>query len=170
MSRLSKLMLVILLFFFQPARSQWSASWIAVPGGSAGGYGVYWFSRCVRLSVVPASLPVLVSADNRYKLFVNGRLVSLGPARGDIFHWKFATVDVAPFLKTGMNCITAQVWNEGEEKPEAQPSLRTAFILEATTGEGREWDTDTSWKCRLDSSYAPLRVRLPFYYVAGPGQ
>ena len=166
----SRYLPVLFLFLFQPARSQWHASWITLPGASHEGYGVFWFSRAVKLSARPSSLPVKVSADNRYKLFVNGRLVSLGPARGDITHWKFAVVDLAPVLRTGTNHVSAQVWNEGEDKPEAQPSLHTAFILEAIAGEGHVWDTDTAWRCRMDSSYAPLRVRLPFYYVAGPGE
>ena len=163
-------LLIAFIFFFHPARCQWNASWIAMPGARPEGYGVYWFRHCVELSSVPASLPVRVSADNRYKLFVNGRMVSLGPARGDIFHWKFATIDLAPFLLRGMNCVAAQVWNEGEDKPESQPSRRTAFILEGVTNEGRQWDTDTGWTCRMDSGYAPVKVHLPFYYVAGPGE
>jgi hypothetical protein len=169
-SAFSKSLFFALVFCFEAATAQWRASWIAVPGASPGLYGVYWFRHCVRLGVVPESLPVKVSADNRYKLFVNGRLVSLGPARGDIFHWKFATFDLAPFLRTGMNCIAAQVWNEGQEKPESQPSRRTAFIMEGDAGADRRWDTDTAWTCRVDSSYAPVHVHLPFYYVAGPGE
>lgn len=167
---LSKALVIFFLVFFQTARAQWKASWITIPGANQQGYGVYWFKHCARLSVIPASLPVQVSADNRFKLFVNGRLVSLGPARGDIFHWKYATVDLAPFLHKGMNCIAAQVWDEGEDKPESQPSRGTAFILNAATNEGREWDTDTGWTCRMDSGYAPVKVKLPFYYVAGPGE
>lgn len=170
LSARSKSVVFVFFFIVQTADAQWKASWISMPGATAEGYGVYWFKHCVNLSAVPSSLPVQVSADNRYKLFVNGQFVSLGPARGDIFHWKFATVDLAPFLRTGVNCVTAQVWNEGEDKPEAQPSRRTAFILEAVGSDGRQWNTDTGWTCRMDSGYAPVKVRLPFYYVAGPGE
>lgn len=177
MSALSKPLLCIVLFFSlpviphcQPATSEWNASWITLPGANANGYGVYWFRRCLQVSAVPDSLPVQVSADNRYKLFVNGRLVSLGPARGDITHWKYATVDLAPFLKPGINCVSAQVFTEGEDKPEAQPSLHMAFILRAAADRDHAWNTDTAWRCRMDSGYAPVKVRLPFYYVAGPGE
>lgn len=170
MSRLTPFLLIASLFFGLPARSQWKAAWIAVPGASVEGYGVYLFRKCIQLSDKPATLPVYVTADNRYKLFVNGQLVSLGPARGDIAHWKYATVDLAPWLRSGMNCVAAQVWNEGEDKPEAQPSLHSGFLLQAATPEGRAWDTDTGWQCRMDSGYAPVKVRLPFYYVAGPGE
>ena len=102
----------------------------------------------MRLPAVPDSLPVQVSADNRYKLFVNGQLVSLGPARGDITHWKFVTVDLAPFLKPGSNCVTAQVWNKGKT-PGGSP-LRTA-LSSRQPGRKRDrgWNTDTAWRCRL---------------------
>ncbi|MEJ0033874.1 MAG: hypothetical protein WDO15_27660 [Bacteroidota bacterium] len=58
-----------------------------------------------------------VSADNRYKLFVNGTLVSLGPARGDLTNWNYETVDIAQYLVVGKNAIAALVWNEGSARP-----------------------------------------------------
>jgi len=74
---------------------RWSAQWIAPPGVSLKDYGVYHFRRTIDLPKVPATFVVHVSADNRYQLFVNGELVSLGPARGDVNHWNFETVDLA---------------------------------------------------------------------------
>jgi alpha-L-rhamnosidase len=141
-----------------------------MPGTPPDGYGVYLFRKSVRLAAIPVSLPVYVSADNRYKLFVNDSLVSLGPARGDVTHWKFATVDLAPWLRAGMNNIAAQVWNEGRERQEAQLSFRTGFILQGITPEGQQLNTDTSWKCTIDSAYSPINVKVPGYYVAGPGE
>ena len=52
-------------------------------------YGVYEFRKTFEITAKPASFIVHVSADNRYKLFVNEKLISLGPARGDLFHWNF---------------------------------------------------------------------------------
>src|SRR5512139_4120142 len=94
-------------------KQQWDAKWITVPGATLDDYGVYLFRKTIDLTTVPASFPVHVSADNRYKLFVNGKLVSLGPARGDLYYWNFETVDLSPCLVTGKNAISAKVWNEG---------------------------------------------------------
>src|SRR3974377_1926739 len=69
--------------------AHWPASWIAsasVPGGEP---GVFYFRREVTLSSVPAHFWVHVSADNRFLLHVNGRYAAEGPARGDLFHWRF---------------------------------------------------------------------------------
>src|SRR3954463_5827350 len=71
------------LYVHQP----WKAMWIAVPGSNPTGFGVYYFRKRLQLTFIPKTYPVYVSADNRYKLFVNEKLVSLGPARGDLAHW-----------------------------------------------------------------------------------
>src|SRR5688572_6220820 len=95
-------------------QKQWTASWIAVPEEGANSYGVYVFRKSIELLNKPVSFVIHVSADNRYKLYVNGKLVSLGPARGDLTHWNFETVDIASYLQAGKNTIAARVWNEAE--------------------------------------------------------
>ena len=150
--------------------NQWQASWIAVPGESPAGYGVYLFRKMIDLNSKPDSFVIHVSADNRYKLFVNEKQVSLGPARGDLDHWHFATLDIAPFLHAGKNIIAAQVWNEGEWRPEGQISLRTGFILQGSDHNEKKLITDSNWKCIRDVSYRPIRFNTPTYYVAGPGE
>ena len=149
----------------------WKAYWIDVPGEPAHEYGVYNFRKEITLASKPSSFIVHVSADNRYKLFVNGRLASLGPARGDLYHWNFETVDIAPLLQNGSNTIAAVVWNFGAMRPEAQISYQTAFILQGNSALEQIINTDTSWQCIRDSSYLPLIPQLVYsYYVAGPGE
>ncbi len=150
--------------------NQWQASWIAVPGESPSGYGVYLFRKTIDLNSKPDSFVIHVSADNRYKLFVNEKQVSLGPARGDLDHWHFTTLDIAPFLHAGKNIMAAQVWNEGEWRPEGQISLRTGFILQGSDHNERKIITDSNWKCIRDVAYRPIRFNTPTYYVAGPGE
>src|SRR5258708_4142804 len=60
---------------------KWEAYWITVPEASQKDYGVYHFRKAFVLTDKPASFVVHVSADNRYKLYVNGVMVFLGPAR-----------------------------------------------------------------------------------------
>ena len=149
----------------------WDAYWINVPGQPIHDYGVYQFRKTFVLTTKPSSFVVHVSADNRYKLFVNGKFVSLGPARGDIFHWNYETVDLRNYLQTGKNVVTAVVWNYGEQRPEAQISYQTAFIMHGETENEKMINTNSSWKCRRDSSYS-AKTPLPIYsyYVAGPGE
>jgi alpha-L-rhamnosidase len=152
-------------------KNYWSASWIAVPEVPSYSYGVYLFRKTFDLSQKPSSFIIHVSADNRYKLFVNEKLVSLGPARGDLTHWNYETVDIAPFLENGKNVLAAQVWNEAELRPEAQISSMTGFILQGNTKSEQILNTNSSWKCLQDSSFAPLKTAgIRGYYVAGVGE
>jgi hypothetical protein len=148
----------------------WKASWIQVPGESFNGYGVYLFRKSFNLTAKPDSFIIHVSADNRYKLFVNEKQVSLGPARGDLEHWNFETLDIASFLHEGKNIVAAQVWNEGEWRAEGQISLRTGFILQADDDHGAMIQTGKDWKCTRDQAFRPLPFKINTYYVAGPGE
>ena len=124
----------------KPWKAQWITgpfpginTWNATTYTQLQEYGIYKFRRSIELSAKPASFVVHVSADNRYQLYVNGQLASLGPARGDLYFWNFETVDIAKYLQQGKNTIAALVWNEGKEKPEEQISYAKAFILQGNS-------------------------------------
>ena len=152
-------------------QKKWKAFWISVPGEPEKDYGVYYFRKTLDLNERTTSFVVHVSADSRYKLFVNDKQVSLGPARGDLFHYSFETVDLAPFLTGGKNVISAVVWNFGDQRTEAEISYRTAFILQGNTTAEEILNTDKTWKCIKDPSYQPIKPDLIYtFYVAGPGE
>lgn len=159
----------------------WKAVWITGPGESFNiwsaippveltQYQILKFRKTFDLQFKPGTFVVHVSADNRYKLFVNGTLVSMGPARGDLMNWNYETIDIAKYLVAGKNAIAALVWNEGSGKPEAQISLMTAFIMQGKSEAESVVNTDGSWKVMRDEGYAPLRPRTHGYYVAGQGE
>jgi alpha-L-rhamnosidase len=150
---------------------QWPASWITVQGATHNGYGVYMFRKSITLPAKPTTYVVHISADNRYKLFVNEKLVSIGPARGDLYYWNFETVDLAPYLSEGKNILSALVWNEGDLRPEAQISWRTGFIMQGDTPAESAVNTNERWRCSIDKGYSPLNSpEVIGYYVTGPGE
>ncbi len=151
----------------------WSARWIAVPDAPAFDYGVYHFRRTFELPAKPSSFMIHVSADNRYQLFANGQRVAWGPARGDLYHWRYETVDIAGHLKAGKNVLAAVVWNFGSYAAEAQIIYQTGFLLQGDSGAERIADSGALWKCVRNEAYQPLpvdRAQVPFYYVVGPGE
>lgn len=147
----------------------WNARWITAPESNPTDYGVYVFRKKFDIAAQPSNYIIHVSADNKYRLYVNGQFIGVGPARNDVEHWFFDTYDIAKHLKPGSNTIAAKVWNEGAGKAEAQISLRTGFILDGE-GEASAIATNDTWKAAQDGSYSPLRVRVYGYYAAGPGE
>ena len=148
---------------------KWDAYWITVPNAAPHDYGVYHFRKDFSLDQKPSSFVVHVSADNRYKLYVNGTMVSLGPARSDVYNWKYETVDIAQWLQTGKNILAAVVWDFGEERQEAQITYQTAFILQGNSAREKSVNSNSSWLCLKDTAYHPLQPELVYsYYAAGP--
>lgn len=134
----------------------WNANWIAAQNDPGNEYGVYYFRKNIDLADKPASFIIHVSADNRYKLYVNGTLVSLGPVRGDTYYWNYETVDLAPYLVAGKNIVAALVYNEAENRPEAQITVRTAFIVQGNSSNEEILNTNDTWKCIRDKGYQPI--------------
>lgn len=149
----------------------WAAYWITVPDINPQDYGVYEFQKEVNLEQLPQKAIVHVTGDNRYKLFVNGKLVSIGPTRSDTRHWNYETVDIAPQLQQGKNVVKAIVWNEGDERAEANMSEQTAFLL-LGEDEMKILNTDTTWQCAQNLAYSPKQFALTelAYMVTGPGE
>ena len=154
------------LFGAPPALIQWNASWITVPGAGENSPGLYLFRKAFTPGDDTDEFKVHISADNRYLLYVNEKLVSLGPAMGDIRNWNYETVDIAPYLKNGENIVAAKVWNEGNLKSLSQISLRTGFILQGADEKSQVLNTGDSWKCVQDFSYTAIPVNVRKYYAA----
>jgi hypothetical protein len=136
-------------------RRAWTARWISAAHAPAGDYTVCRFRRAFDLTIRPERFVVHVSGDNRYQLFVNGHRVVWGPARGDLFHWRYETVDLAPHLVAGRNVLAAVVWNFGELAPDAQITLQTGFVLQGDGEPERVADTGPNWRAIRDESYSP---------------
>jgi alpha-L-rhamnosidase len=152
--------------------NHWQAQWITHPTESALEYGVFHFRKSFELATVPSEFIIHVSADNRYRLFVNGKAVCFGPARGDLAHWYYESIDIARFLKPDKNILAAVVWNFGEDKPWAQFSLKTALIVQGNSATEEVANTDSSWRVIKDKAYMPAsadaKETLGTFIVVGP--
>lgn len=153
----------------------WSAQWITHPTAPTLEYGVFCFRRSFNLDIVPEEFIVHVSADNRYRLYVNGKYVNYGPAIGDINHYRYESLDISGFLNTGKNVITAEVVNFGEFRRAAQQTFQTGFILQSDSGNPNlNINTGTSdWKVIRNEAYSYIPFTtdsLKAYYAAGPGE
>jgi len=164
-------------------RDRWSARWIAHPHHadptsqdyrSPFAAGVYHFRRSFEIAAKPAQFVVHVTADQRYQLFVNGKPIVWGPARADLKHWRYESIDLAPHLRAGRNVIAAVVWNFAESAPVAQTTFRTGFLLQGDTAAERIVDTDKQWKVWYNPSIQTIPVQMGKdvlgYWAAGSGE
>ena len=154
-------------------KNNWTAQWISAPNATAKEYGVYHFRNSFEINEIPKTFIVNVSADNRYRLFVNGQSIGNGPARGDLYNWYYETYDIAPYLVKGKNTIAAQVWNMGVYAPVAQISNQTAFLLQGNGDAEKIANTNKNWKVLINGAYSPCSTNngqvLQTYMVVGPG-
>ena len=166
-------------------RFSWKADWITHPTASLLDYGVFLFRNAFYLERVPESLMVHLSADNRYKLWVNGEMVTCGPAKGSFNYWRYESIDLGPWLREGDNVLAVEVFNLGEHRPAALFSRQTAFIFQSDkeltgsaglTGDGAlmgdaELNTPGTWRVMENTAPSPIAVSgddVGGYYVAGP--
>jgi alpha-L-rhamnosidase len=133
----------------------WTANWISHPSSDLNAYGVYHFRKNLSISDKPEQFIINISADNKYKLYVNGMYVNTGPAYGDYNNWFYDRIDIASYLKVGENTIAAVVWNFSEHKGWNQISARTAFVLQCSNPEFKNLNTDNTWKVIKNSAYHP---------------
>jgi alpha-L-rhamnosidase len=152
----------------------WQARWITHPDGSLYDWGIYHFRRVFRLESPPQRLIAHLSGDNRYRLYVNGTYICNGPARDELEHWRYESVDLAPFLKKGENVIAALIWNFGEHRPVFQQTFATAFLLQANDTAFHFLNTgQAGWKAFNNEAYAPETAGIDSwrtYHVVGPGE
>lgn len=151
----------------------WKASWIRCPQAPRREFGVCRFRKTFGLPAAPQHYVIHASGDNRYELFVNGVRVLAGPARGDLDHWRFETLDIAPQLHVGSNLLAAVVWNFAEQAPMAQMTDETGLIVAGDGPAEAAANTNESWKCEQDTSISMIPwdpKKVEGYFVVGPGE
>ncbi len=154
-------------------KGRWSAQWIANPESNSKDYGVYHFRKTFELTVKPKQFIINITADNRYRLFVNGIPVAYGPARGDLYNWYYETIDISNYLKEGMNSLAAIVWNMSDLAPVAQITNKTGLLVQGNSDVEKLINTNSTWKSIENKAYQPCSIdngrRLMSYMVIGPG-
>ena len=144
----------------------WNASWIACPVNQCG-YGVFHFRKIIGFQSKPSHFIIHISADPRYRFFVNGQSICSGPAKGDTLNWHFNTIDLAPYLKSGKNIFAAVVWNDGENAAWSQISYQTGFLIQGDSEDEEIANTNKSWKVFENVAYTPI---ASISHITGAGE
>lgn len=116
------------------------------------------FVRRITLPSPPIQAKLHFSADTRYKLFVNGVRVAVGPTRSSPLIWYYDTLDIAPYLKPGENEIRFVVLRYFASSRGAMAFERTAlpgltvFGHVETGSESIDLGSRQGWKATPDES------------------
>lgn len=68
-----------------------------------------YFRKDIDFNKVPESYCIKVSADSRYKIYINNRFIEAGPSKGDGQIWFYDEIEIAPFMKEGKNILAVIV-------------------------------------------------------------
>ncbi|MAO17608.1 MAG: alpha-L-rhamnosidase [Muricauda sp.] len=151
--------------------TSWEANWISHPTVEGHEYGVYFFKRnFTQVGDIPEEFIVHLSADNRYKFYVNGTYVANGPARGDQMNWRFESLNIAPYLKNGENTLSAVVWNFSDYRPLAQHTIKTGFVLQGNGDVEQRINTDEQWSVMQSGAHKPTQIDQRIYLITGAGE
>lgn len=130
--------------------------WIAPP--EADELGLYLFRKTFEVKNIPDSFVIHISADPRYRLWVNGEWVTFGPAAGHFYHWNYETLDIQPFLKTGTNIIAVEVRQAAALNGPREITFWTGMILSGPDIQGARLQSDASWKVLQSPGWKPLEM------------
>jgi hypothetical protein len=115
--------------------------------------------RVFDIPKIPKRALVNVTADARYRLWVNGEYVCRGPARGYQRSWPYDTVDLAPFLRTGKNAVCAIVHNYGISTFQYIHEDYAGFLFWGVAGPV-DLSTNESWRVRPAPGYVRHMTRV----------
>jgi alpha-L-rhamnosidase len=133
---------------------KWKGAWITHPGIETTGHGVVHFRRTFDLAEKPAEFIVNLTADNQYRLYANGRFVNFGPQLSDVRHWRYETVDLAPFLQAGRNVVAVEVINWGVNRFYGIMSTQTALAINGFSPVAEVVNTQAdTWKVYHNRAY-----------------
>ncbi len=132
-------------------KGRWRAvyAWSAVRGGP--GLTVRYFRRRFFLNALPETFLVYITADSRYRLWVNGQGVGRGPLKGTLDHYHYEAHDLRPYLNAGVNIIAVEVRWFGCDTPVSEVhSGRPAFLFQGP--EQAYIDTPHGWRVYVDDA------------------
>ena len=155
--------------------SKWRGQWIWTEGEASPRNFYLYLRREFSLPDSPKPVMVRVTADSRYILWVNGKLVSRGPVRSDPRWQSFDEVDVTKYLRKGENVFAALVHHYGESTYSYHLG-QGAFLLDCCirTSGGVKVNVSTGpdWRVLPSSVWEDVVRRITrhqgFYEIAHP--
>ncbi len=109
---------------------------------------------------------ISITADDYYKLYVNGRFVCQGPAPAYPAHYKYSKADITPYIKDGTNRIAVhvyyqgkinRVWNSGDN--------RMGLWAQVFEDSKLAFETDESWLYKYAEEFSGETIGYETQYL-----
>ncbi|MEZ4709980.1 MAG: alpha-L-rhamnosidase N-terminal domain-containing protein [Caldilineaceae bacterium] len=117
-----------------------------------------WF-----LATKPAEAQLFITADSRYKLWINGQFVARGPARGYPHAQQVDCLEVAAYLQAGVNTLAVQVYQPGYSHFAYLHRGAAGLLAHLICDEQSVLATDLNWRVQRDRSFAANVPRVSIY-------
>ena len=117
------------------------------------------FRKTFRIDQAFSSAKIYISADDYYKLYINGRFVAQGPSPSYHFQYNYNEIDISTFLAVGENFISVhtlyqglinRVWQSGD--------FRHGMICDVVIDGKTVVFSDESFKVKAHSAYSEMSV------------
>ncbi len=126
---------------------------------------VYLDFRSPAVTLNDAGTPVelRITADSRYKLWINGAFVARGPSRCHPWQQSVDRLDVTPYLKAGDNVLCVQVYQPGYSHFAYTHRGTGGLLVNLLVGERSMLVSDGTWRVRRNGSFNALVPRVSIY-------
>lgn len=130
------------------------------------------FRKEMYLAERPESFPIQITADSRYKLYINGEFCTEGPAKGDDKIWFLDEIETEPYLKKGRNVWEVTVMRRSLQAEKGCLGIfctkTPGLFIKSAANILRGFCTDESWQGRRltgihfvaeNPFFAPLQIQ-----------
>ena len=113
------------------------------------------FRKNITLTQVPTSAPILIAADTKYWLWINGNLIiqegglKRGPSRNGTY---IDSINIAPYLNNGQNSIAILLWHFGKSGYSHLNSGKAGLLVESQPPLSAI-TTDQTWQAKIVTAY-----------------
>jgi hypothetical protein len=125
------------------------------------------FRKTFHLKTACRNARLLISADSRYRLSINGETLAFGPARSYPWRQCVDQHDIGKFLRQGDNVIAVCVYQPGYSHFSYVHRAQAGMLVDLAIDEEPKFVSDSSWKASTDASYSQQVPRISIY---GAGQ
>lgn len=128
----------------------WLPSW--TPEDDSDARLVYFRKEITIEDALPSQKKIKITADSRYKLYINGQFVQEGPQKPlDTKEWFVDTADVAPYLVQGVNVAAVEVLRFAASQNDSLYRSNTPCLyVEDCTQDAPALAGKTGWKCTVN--------------------